>query len=203
MSMTVADVHNGVQADIDYLNANILRVPTSYQQAANSLVISFSQRPERFSEKQANFVRSIVSKLRAPAIKESVGSFEPVVELFEKARRKQKFPKLRLQLDDGQKVVLSVAGPNATHPGTINVTDGGSFGESTFFGRVTKDGLFEVRTERPGIKELLQKVATNPAQTAKEYGKLTGICCCCGRELTDPNSIEQGIGPICAGGWGF
>ena len=29
-------------------------------------------------------------------------------------------------------------------------------------------------------------------------GRTTGVCQCCGRELTDPQSIEQGIGPICA-----
>jgi hypothetical protein len=26
-----------------------------------------------------------------------------------------------------------------------------------------------------------------------------GFCCRCGRTLTDPASIESGIGPICAG----
>ena len=28
--------------------------------------------------------------------------------------------------------------------------------------------------------------------------KINGVCCFCGRELTDPNSIKLGIGPICA-----
>ena len=31
------------------------------------------------------------------------------------------------------------------------------------------------------------------------HGKLSGRCCSCGRDLTDPESIERGIGPICAG----
>jgi hypothetical protein len=35
------------------------------------------------------------------------------------------------------------------------------------------------------------------------YGRATGSCSCCGRELTDPVSIEAGIGPICAGRFGF
>jgi len=34
---------------------------------------------------------------------------------------------------------------------------------------------------------------------AKEYGKRTGQCCQCGRTLTVKESIEAGIGPICAG----
>ncbi|QPX62591.1 hypothetical protein SEA_WOLLYPOG_39 [Arthrobacter phage Wollypog] len=33
---------------------------------------------------------------------------------------------------------------------------------------------------------------------AKEYGKETGTCIVCGRTLTNPDSIEAGIGPICA-----
>jgi len=31
-----------------------------------------------------------------------------------------------------------------------------------------------------------------------KYGKLAGRCCSCGRELTDDDSIEAGIGPVCA-----
>lgn len=33
---------------------------------------------------------------------------------------------------------------------------------------------------------------------ASAYGRRTGRCGICGRELTDPVSIERGIGPICA-----
>lgn len=33
---------------------------------------------------------------------------------------------------------------------------------------------------------------------AVEYGRATGRCSVCGRTLTDPVSIEAGIGPICA-----
>lgn len=33
---------------------------------------------------------------------------------------------------------------------------------------------------------------------AKEYGKVTGTCCNCGRLLTNEESIANGIGPICA-----
>jgi hypothetical protein len=33
---------------------------------------------------------------------------------------------------------------------------------------------------------------------AKEFGIETGICCVCGAFLTDPNSVAEGIGPVCA-----
>ena len=33
---------------------------------------------------------------------------------------------------------------------------------------------------------------------AAAIGHATGVCCCCGRELTDPISVANGVGPICA-----
>lgn len=32
---------------------------------------------------------------------------------------------------------------------------------------------------------------------AKEYGKVTGMCCVCGALLTNEESIANGIGPVC------
>lgn len=38
---------------------------------------------------------------------------------------------------------------------------------------------------------------------AAEFGKLYGVCCICGRTLTNEESIAAGIGPVCSGkqGW--
>jgi hypothetical protein len=33
---------------------------------------------------------------------------------------------------------------------------------------------------------------------AKAFGVETGICCVCGAFLTDPRSVAEGIGPVCA-----
>lgn len=35
-------------------------------------------------------------------------------------------------------------------------------------------------------------------EQAKAFGRETGVCCVCGRTLTDPDSIAAGIGPVCA-----
>lgn len=35
-------------------------------------------------------------------------------------------------------------------------------------------------------------------EDAKAFGALYGSCCCCGKTLTDENSIAEGIGPVCA-----
>lgn len=47
--------------------------------------------------------------------------------------------------------------------------------------------------------EALRLLASpNAMQFATAFGKRTGRCGVCGRELTDPESIAMGIGPICA-----
>lgn len=38
-----------------------------------------------------------------------------------------------------------------------------------------------------------------PLDEAKKFGQIYGVCCVCGRTLTDEISIANGIGPICAG----
>ena len=43
----------------------------------------------------------------------------------------------------------------------------------------------------------VQSAAADPYAAARLYGQNTGTCSCCGRELTNPLSIELGIGPIC------
>lgn len=48
-----------------------------------------------------------------------------------------------------------------------------------------------LRGVRPEHKLTLEK--------AKEFGKLYGTCCICGRTLTNEESIEAGIGPVCGG----
>lgn len=51
----------------------------------------------------------------------------------------------------------------------------------------------------PGAVKELRHEDRLDIEGLKNYGKETGRCILCGRELTNPVSIEQGIGPICAG----
>lgn len=46
-------------------------------------------------------------------------------------------------------------------------------------------------------------LAAAPKEAAVRWGRKTGRCSCCGRELTDATSVAMGIGPICAEKWGF
>lgn len=72
-------------------------------------------------------------------------------------------------------------------------------------GRITAEGArgFARRMRAAGvepatIKAALDEIERDPLAAIKAHGIATGSCGCCGRELTDPDSIALGIGPICA-----
>ena len=53
-----------------------------------------------------------------------------------------------------------------------------------------------------GRGEPFHRLTANTLMTreqAEEFGHRLGICCVCGRLLTDPTSVEAGIGPVCSG----
>ena len=50
-----------------------------------------------------------------------------------------------------------------------------------------------------GAMRLLTAEDRMTLEEAKAWGVETGICCVCSAFLTDPRSVEAGIGPVCAG----
>jgi hypothetical protein len=52
-------------------------------------------------------------------------------------------------------------------------------------------------TYRGKVTEGLQEILEDPMAAAVRYGKLTGTCSICGRQLTDEDSVDRGIGPVC------
>ena len=70
---------------------------------------------------------------------------------------------------------------------------------AVLFGRRIADaGL-----DRAAIDAALDRIEADPEAAIKAHGLASGQCGCCGRELTDPESIAAGIGPICARKAGF
>ena len=51
----------------------------------------------------------------------------------------------------------------------------------------------------PGAMRFIRAEHRMTDEQAREFGRTTGICCVCARLLTDPKSIEDGIGPVCSG----
>lgn len=131
-------------------------------------------------------------------------SLAQVVGLLQKARDAGlRYPKIRLTSAEGTRMVLGLAGSNAREPGSVNVTDGGAYGDSTWYGRIHVDGTPQLDRLPADLAELLEQLAADPEGTASVYGQRTGSCCFCARELTEKGSVEVGYGPICAGKFGL
>lgn len=112
-----------------------------------------------------------------------------IEELFAAAAANGK-KRLKLFLGDYRISPAPATGRNA---GALYVKKDGEYlgkisGGKVFCGAATADVAKEVN----GIRSL---------EDLKVRGQQTGICCVCGAELTDPNSIAAGIGPYCAAGF--
>lgn len=104
-------------------------------------------------------------------------------------------PKLRLDT-----FVLKPAKSYSNNAGAIYVTtrEGG-----TYLGKVMNGKFLRVRDCSAEQEQAIVTVCSDPKAAAIAYGKRYGECCVCGRDLTDGESINRGIGPICAEKYGF
>lgn len=93
-------------------------------------------------------------------------------------------------------LTLAPAKATSANAGAIYVTR-----DSVYLGKVVGEKFVASREATDADRAALLVIAANPAEAAAAYGKATGTCSCCGRELTDPVSIANGIGPICADKW--
>jgi hypothetical protein len=97
-------------------------------------------------------------------------------------------------------LTLSPASAAGKNPGAIyakRISDG------TYVGKIVGDQFLPAREASPVDRAALVTIAQNPADAATRYGQRTGTCSCCGRQLTNEESIARAIGPICAAKWGF
>lgn len=177
---------------------------------ALSLCAQATRKP--LSSKQLYWVGELIRRATQPATPVAttdIGSgIEGVVTLLDKAKEHLKYPKLLVRAA-GQDIRLSVAGAQARCPGTINVCSvDSSYGDREWYGRVTREGVFEPRRSAPietqaAIAAALKALAADPAGVAAAYGKLTGVCCFCASRLTDERSTAVGYGKTCAKHYGL
>jgi len=110
-------------------------------------------------------------------------------QMFDAAREESRSGKLHFRA--GQ-IQLSLAPSYGRNPGAIYVKRG-----DDYLGKIVGINY----TGKPCPE--LAVIALDPYKAATQHGNLTGHCACCGLELSDPVSVERGIGPICAAKWGF
>lgn len=107
-----------------------------------------------------------------------------------------KRPVLRL---DGVKV--SPAPDTGKNPGALYVKAVDEAG--TYLGKVLGGAFNPSRDCTPEQAAEVAALMSDPAAALDAYGKRTGNCGCCNRPLTAAESVERGIGPICAGRFGL
>ena len=177
---------------------------------AHSLIAQYDQRGD-LSGRQWPYVHKFAMDLdaapvAAPAVEDL--NLHGIVDLLDRAAaagqgKPLKNPKIVVSID-GVDIKLSLAGDRARKPGTVNVTDLGSYGNNTWYGRILRDGKLEPsRNMTEAVRERLIALNVNPVGFAAEYGRLTGNCCFCNSGLKTPESTEAGYGPTCADNWGL
>lgn len=97
---------------------------------------------------------------------------------------------------------FSLAPDHGKNPGAIYVKAGKSR-NATYLGKVLGGRFTPSRDCDEDTQADVIWAASHPHEAAVAYGKKTGRCSCCGRELTDPESISAGIGPVCAKRFGW
>lgn len=184
----------------------------------NSLVNQYAERG-RLSDKQWYWVNRLTNEATNPAPQATidVGDFSGVVALFAKAGETLKYPKINLGFGGpsgfANRLRLSVAGPRSKYRGQIQLTDGGSYGENTYYGRVSTDGQLTLSRStqndepvRDALIAQLRRLAEKPEEIAAEYARFSGNCCFCHKAIgegDDPRSREAGYGPQCAKRYGL
>lgn len=91
---------------------------------------------------------------------------------------------------------FSPAPEQGANPGAVYTKkDGEYLGKmlnGRFFGNASDQDLADI-----------VRIAADPLGSAIAHGKMTGECAVCSRTLSDPVSIERGIGPVCADKFGW
>lgn len=128
-------------------------------------------------------------KAAAPAV-----TVDKIVEAFQIALGRQvRAPKLRLD-----SFVFARAPDHGRNAGAIYVRQG-----DDYLGKIVR-GKFERTFSCDAPTEArIVAAANDPEAAAVAYGQRFGACSICGRTLTVGESIDRGIGPVCAANFGW
>ena len=95
--------------------------------------------------------------------------------------------------------VFKLAPVHGANPGAVYITRAT---DGEYLGKLHHGKLKLLRAylaEEPAI----ESIADKPQDAAIRYGRKTGSCALCGRHLDNKQSVELGIGPICAEKFGW
>lgn len=189
-------------AEVEFLKKELAKPGSSSFREFLKSVYYGASRYGSFSEKQLAAVQKAMAKAAEPYVPKAPDAniagegFAKLVAGFSSAKGNGlKRPKIRVG-----DLVFSLAGANSANYGSLYVKAG-----SVYLGKISEGGDFRKSYDcSPAQVAEIEAVGKDPVGALVAHGKKYGNCGICGRELSDPASVERGIGPICASkfGWG-
>ena len=147
------------------------------------------------TEKQVQFIARLVEEREIPP----TGTARLLLEMWDFDRTRS----LASVLIDALMALPRLHQDKAPAPSGLHVLDGevyrvvvsrGSGRPYALLLVAACTGAFEYA---PGAVRHLSEDTLMTLEEARDYGVRHGVCAACGRTLTNPESIEYGIGPIC------
>lgn len=122
------------------------------------------------------------------------GATDRLMDCFSKASAAGlKRPAMRFE-----SFAASLAPATGKNPGAVYCK-----AEQTYLGKIQNGQFFASRDCSAESRASVANAMTDPLAAAIAYGRRTGACSCCGRTLSDPVSVNLGIGPICKAKFGL
>lgn len=152
-----------------------------------------------WSDKQVLAIQGMVARMEErraqKAIEAPLVDLSSIVAMFDHAKTSgYKRPVYR-----AEGIKISLAPESSANAGALYVKTT----EGDYIGKVSDGKFYGTRDATDEHKQALAVIAANPGEAAIRYGRQTGSCACCGRPLSNKQSIDLGIGPICRDKWGF
>lgn len=195
MSQSFSVVEKGNLVEFDSsLNLSEAKQYLAENMSYNSFAMDLVNKPaSRLSEKQISWIQYLAHKdmnKQEEVEEEVVSEFLPLVQqMYQKVKSPGRKFTLRLPMTT---VATVTKGANK---GYLYVYDE----RNNYVGKISDKGvLMPSGYVSEDVKNILLEANENLFELAKIYGHETGNCSVCGRTLSDPLSIQMGIGPVCA-----
>jgi len=149
----------------------------------------------RLSERQVIAITDFIQKQRKPETVTVTITLPSIRKAFDVAiEGGVKKPILRVG-----EYTFKAAPEGGKNPGAIYVTL-----ENLWIGTIDQTGQWKRGRQGEEAHEVdMMEIDRNPVEALQKHGRQTGFCGICGRVLTDPVSVREGIGPICKSKWGM
>jgi|TARA_R110001592_G_scaffold185043_3_gene428973 hypothetical protein len=145
------------------------------------------ERAAKSAEQKKNMISIDISKILA-ILDKTEGLERRYSNGREFVTKKVQFPKVRVG-----DLVFSKASDSSKNAGAVYIKY-----QKEYIGKVLGGYYLPVNSPCDEVISEIKKICKDPLDSAIAYGKRTGNCAVCSRDLTRHDSIDRGIGPICA-----